>query len=215
MLCNKIDINLVVFEKKNQSQYLSNEEIKYFGDLRSWNPQCQIVVCEKGEINTAPIEDKIRRSNPDICFVFGTSILKKNIFEIPKFGCINIHTGLTQHYRGVDSAFWSIFEENLDGLVATIHSINAGIDTGNVIYQSIPRIEKDDTYMSLFLKSCHAGFEEVLKNSEDLVSGNYLKIESAMKKGKLFVSSDKTPEKELIVNQKTKRVIEEYLNAKS
>jgi|ETNvirenome_6_85_1030632.scaffolds.fasta_scaffold04930_8 methionyl-tRNA formyltransferase len=215
MLCENLDINLVVFEKKSQTQYLTDEEIKYFGDLRSWNPKCQFVICEKGEINSTKIEAKIRRSNPDVCFVFGTSILKKNIFEIPRFGCVNIHTGLTQYFRGVDSAFWSIFEENLEGLGATIHSINAGIDTGNVIYQVSPLIEASDSYMSLFLKSCNAGFKEVFKNLEEITSGDYLKKAKPLKKGRLFVSSDKTIEKELIVKEKTKRVIEEYLNAKS
>jgi len=215
MLCEKSQIDLVVFERKNQEDYLTSEEIKYFGDLRSWNPSCKFIVCEKGEINNGYIEEEIKKVNPAVCFVFGTSILKENIFNIPKFGCVNIHTGKTQYYRGVDSAFWSIFEENLDGIGATIHSINKGIDTGDVIYQATPSIEIDDNYISLFLKSCHCGFKTVIKNIDSIISGNYLSISKSLDRGRLFVSKDKTSEKELKVSEKTARVIGEYLSVKN
>ena len=62
-------------------------------------------------------------------------IINQQIFKIPKEGCLNIHTGLVQGFRGTDSCYWAIFKRKPEYIGATIHQIDSGIDNGDVLIQ--------------------------------------------------------------------------------
>jgi methionyl-tRNA formyltransferase len=84
------------------------------------------------EINSKITEDIIIKKKPDIILLFGTSIIKKNIFNIPSFGTINIHTGINPKYRGGGNP-WAFINDDVENIGYTIHFVNAGIDTGQII----------------------------------------------------------------------------------
>ncbi len=71
----------------------------------------------------------------DIMIVYSLSqLIPESVFGIPKFGTINLHLALLPKYRGPNSWFWSYFNtEKTNGL--TVHYIDAGEDTGNIICQ--------------------------------------------------------------------------------
>ncbi|MDP0589322.1 MAG: formyltransferase family protein [Candidatus Endonucleobacter bathymodioli] len=73
--------------------------------------------------------------NPDVIVVYSMSqLLKKNIFNIPKYGTINLHPALLPSYRGPFPDFWMYYNCEKEGGV-TIHYIDEGEDTGDIIYQ--------------------------------------------------------------------------------
>lgn len=77
--------------------------------------------------------DKLKNLNPDLIVVmaFG-QILKKNILDIPKYGCINIHVSLLPKYRGAAPINWAIINgENKTGITTIF--MNEGLDTGDII----------------------------------------------------------------------------------
>lgn len=79
--------------------------------------------------------DKIRNLNPDVIIVaaFG-QILPKEVIEIPKYGCINIHASILPKYRGAAPINWSIINgEKVTGV--TIMQMDEGLDTGDIIEQ--------------------------------------------------------------------------------
>ncbi|WAW14234.1 methionyl-tRNA formyltransferase [Peptostreptococcus equinus] len=76
---------------------------------------------------------RMKEINPDLIVViaFG-QILKKELLELPKFGCINIHVSLLPKYRGAAPINWAIINgEKKTGV--TIMYMDEGLDTGDII----------------------------------------------------------------------------------
>lgn len=86
-------------------------------------------------INSEDSIKKVRVLNPDLIVLAGCRILNKSFIE--SFSCpiINIHLGLTPKYRGVFGGVWPILMSDIDNIGVTLHHVNTGIDTGNIISQ--------------------------------------------------------------------------------
>ena len=56
--------------------------------------------------------------------------LIKILFQFFKFGLINVHRGIINKYRGLDSDLWAIYHKDLDNIGVTIHKVDENLDTG-------------------------------------------------------------------------------------
>ena len=89
---------------------------------------------------------------PDLILVaaFG-QILSQEILDIPRFGCVNLHGSLLPQYRGAAPAQWAIANgEKRTGITAM--QMDAGMDTGDMLFSFAADIEKTDTAASLLEK---------------------------------------------------------------
>ena len=74
----------------------------------------------------------VRTQAPDLGLIYGSPILKPELFDIPAFGTLGIHHGKVPEYRGKKTTFWAMYNgEKTAGV--TIQKINAGLDTGQVV----------------------------------------------------------------------------------
>ncbi|MEE3393214.1 MAG: methionyl-tRNA formyltransferase [Lachnospiraceae bacterium] len=116
--------------------------------------------------------DLLKEIDPDLIVVtaFG-QILSKEILDIPKFGCINVHASLLPRWRGAAPIQWAII--NGDKITGnTIMKMDEGLDTGDIIAQEEMPISSSDTGESLFDKLSAQG-GELLKNVlPDIEAGN-------------------------------------------
>ena len=71
---------------------------------------------------------------PDLGLSIGAPILKSSLFAIPRNGTINLHKSLLPDYRGLPPGFWEIHDGCAMGGVS-IHRIEKGLDTGDIICQ--------------------------------------------------------------------------------
>ncbi len=76
--------------------------------------------------------DHLRAVSPDVVLVFGTGRLAPETIELAPI-CLNLHGGNPEEYRGLDSHLWAIYHRDFDGLVTTLHHVDAGLDTGDVV----------------------------------------------------------------------------------
>lgn len=78
-------------------------------------------------------------------------VLKENLIRIPRIGCLNFYPSFLPYNRGKHYNFWTIVEGNPFGV--SQHSVDQGIDTGDIAYQS--RIAKtwEDTGEALYHKA--------------------------------------------------------------
>jgi len=88
--------------------------------------------------------------NPDLIVVaaFG-QILKKDVLELPKYGCINVHASLLPRWRGAAPINAAVLAGDKETGV-TIMKMDAGLDTGPMLAMKHIRIRPDDTAGSLF-----------------------------------------------------------------
>lgn len=83
----------------------------------------------------AEITDWVRDLKPDLIVVFSMSqLIKKDLISIPKYGAINMHPSFLPEYRGANPDFWQYYNMEMNPGV-TIHYIDEGEDTGDIIYQ--------------------------------------------------------------------------------
>ncbi len=103
--------------------------------------------------------DFLKNYDADIVVVvaFG-QILPKEILEMPKYGCINVHASLLPKYRGASPIQWAVINgDKVSGV--TIMKMGEGLDDGDIITQSRVELSGDETGGSLFdrLSVCGAG----------------------------------------------------------
>lgn len=94
---------------------------------------------------------------PDIMVVaaFG-QILSKEILEMPKYGCVNVHASLLPKYRGASPIQWAVINgEKVSGV--TTMQMDVGIDTGDMLESVEVPLAEDETGGSLFAKLADAG----------------------------------------------------------
>lgn len=119
----------------------------------------------------------IRRENdflfemkPDLIVVMAYGkILPKEILQLPKYGCINLHASLLPKYRGAAPIQWSIFNGDCATGV-TVMRMDEGMDTGDIIESFELKIAADDTAVSLFSKIAELAAERVCGVIDDIVS---------------------------------------------
>lgn len=111
-------IDLLVLRKKIQNQAvltLKDTKIKQIGSL-----------------NSIKTSDFLRENKYDYVIAIATSIIKKNILEIPKNGFLNIHPGILPKYRGAGN-FWAVFNKDFNNIGCTVHWMTEKIDSGRIL----------------------------------------------------------------------------------
>ncbi len=91
-------------------------------------------------------EDFLRGCNADVVIVNGTRILKPHILNATPAPFINTHQGITPHYRGAHGAYWALLKNDTEHCGVTVHLVDEGIDTGNIIGQSKIAPQTDDNF---------------------------------------------------------------------
>ena len=109
-------------------------------------------VYQPDSINDLEAISRIKSINPDFIVVVAYGqILKRDILEIPKYGCYNVHASLLTKYRGAAPINWAIINGEEETGV-TIMEMEEGLDTGDmVLWKSIP-ITSDDDFPSIHHK---------------------------------------------------------------
>lgn len=92
-------------------------------------------------INSSEAESLIRNAQSDLAVVFGTRKVKENITSLFSEGLMNVHRGIAQAYRGLDTNLWAIYHEDFSNIGVTVHDVNNVLDTGHIIKQSVLDIQ--------------------------------------------------------------------------
>jgi methionyl-tRNA formyltransferase len=108
---------------------------------------------------------------PDVIIVaaFG-QILRQNVLELPRFGCVNVHASLLPRWRGAAPIQAAILHGDAETGV-TIMKMDAGIDTGDMLSQQRIAIEASDNALTLGEKLAGVGSELLLKTLPDYLAG--------------------------------------------
>ncbi|MDE7184653.1 MAG: methionyl-tRNA formyltransferase [Lachnospiraceae bacterium] len=116
-----------------------------------------IAVLQPVKIKTPEAIEELKKYEADVYVVaaFG-QILSKEILELPRFGCVNIHASLLPKYRGAAPINQCIIDGERETGV-TIMQMDAGIDTGDILTQKKVIIEDKETAETLFDKLSQAG----------------------------------------------------------
>lgn len=115
--------------------------------------------------------ENLRKRGPDLIVVAAYGkILKKELLDIPKYGCINIHASLLPRWRGAAPIPWAIISGDEYTGVTTMQ-ISEELDKGDILRQKKVKISEEETSASLSKRLSLLGGDLIVETLKDLKSG--------------------------------------------
>lgn len=125
-------------------------------------------------VNDKKIINQINKISPNVIVLSGTRILSSEFLSKINCPIINIHAGITPSYRGVHGGYWSLINQQPELFGVTIHFVDEGVDTGNVLEQAFLTPSSEDVFstypllqMSAALKVLPTLLERILKKEDN------------------------------------------------
>ena len=130
-----------------------------------------IPVLQPARARDAAFFEQLRQLKPDLIAVAAYGqILPPAILELPRYGCLNVHTSLLPKYRGAAPIQWAILGGDPETGV-TIMKMDAGLDTGDILTQVTTPISAADNAQTLHDRLARLGGELLVSTIPDYVAG--------------------------------------------
>ncbi len=141
------------------------------------------------DVNNQEAVSFVKNLAPDVVCVNGTNLLRKPMLElIPgiPFGIVNLHTGLSPYTRGGNCDLFALLEGHPELVGVTIHYINEGIDSGDIILTARPDLKEGDIFEIVEAKSFKLGIDLMVVAIKQIVEGCAKRVKQ-WESGKLFL----------------------------
>lgn len=136
-------------------------------------------------INSDEVIKKVSDNNPDLCVVSNMlKIIKKPLLSIPPIGFINVHPSLLPYYRGATPEHWPIINgEKETGI--TVHYIDEGTDTGDIIIQKKISIG-ENMYVGELLNEWGKVLKTIVVEAIDCIIDNKGTVKQSIEEGSYY-----------------------------
>jgi methionyl-tRNA formyltransferase len=130
-----------------------------------------IPVMQPEKLRLPEAMEQLRAWSPELIVVaaFG-QILKKDVLDLPRFGCINVHASLLPRWRGAAPINAAILHGDEETGV-TIMKMDVGLDTGPMLSQRSIRLMPEDTAGSVFESLSTLGADLLIETLPQYLSG--------------------------------------------
>jgi methionyl-tRNA formyltransferase len=106
---------------------IRSRNVDEFG--RRWN--VPVVYCDT--LNDTAVVEQLDNDKPDLVVFTGGGLIRKDVLDRSGHGVINCHMGILPKYRGMDVVEWPILEGEFDQIGVTVHFMDRGMDTGDIL----------------------------------------------------------------------------------
>ena len=115
--------------------------------------------------------EKLQSLRPDVIVVVAYGqILKRNVLDLPRLGCVNIHSSLLPRWRGAAPIQWAILGGDVESGVTTMHLVEK-LDAGDILLQEKTRISPEDTAGALHDRLAEMGARLIVPTLQGLEAG--------------------------------------------
>jgi folate-dependent phosphoribosylglycinamide formyltransferase PurN len=122
-------------------------------------------------VNSESFRKQLAVLNPDIVIINGTRIIGRKTLSATSGRIINTHHGITPAYRGAHGAYWALYQTDKENAGVTVHLVDAGIDTGNIIGSAKIEITAEDSFASYPYLQTAAALPILNQAINDIISG--------------------------------------------
>ncbi|MDX3925265.1 MAG: formyl transferase [Shinella sp.] len=122
----------------------------------------------------------IEGMQPAVLLLVSCRMLKPETLNAIRCPVLNLHAGINPQYRGLQGGYWSRAMDDEDNFGATVHLVDAGVDTGGILYQQRMTPSRRDTMHTYPLLQTAAATEIVKSAVRDALAGDLrpLKIDA-------------------------------------
>ena len=103
-------------------------------------------VIDVPSINDVETIAVLQKLSPKVIVVNGTRILEEKLLNATDATFLNTHAGITPLYRGVHGGYWAMASGDPGHFGVTVHKIDKGIDTGDIVAQALIQPSKADNF---------------------------------------------------------------------
>lgn len=150
-------------------------------------------------INDQAVVDALRQAEPDVTVVMGTGIIKDRVLEAAGGTVINIHGGYLPDYRGNHCMFFALYNGDFDHIGTTLHFVDRGIDTGDILEVVVPALRPDDNAEAMYSRAELAAVHRLVAWLDHHEKGGELPRTPQGRKGTLYNTRDRKPQHDLSV----------------
>jgi folate-dependent phosphoribosylglycinamide formyltransferase PurN len=128
---------------------------------------------------------KIDSLGPLLGVVSGAGYLKKEVVKKFQDGLLNIHLGIAEEYRGLDSNLWAAYHSDFKNIGVTVHYVDSGLDTGDIVNEErVKTLDQVEAYNLRFYEMLLA--TDMIYNELINYSQNSIKRRAQIKKGRYY-----------------------------
>lgn len=115
--------------------------------------------------------EKLKSFQPDVIVVVAYGqILRQSVLDIPRLGCVNIHSSLLPRWRGAAPIQWAIYEGDLESGITTMY-MEKKLDAGDILMQEKTAIREQDTGGTLHNRLAEMGGRLIIDTLKGLENG--------------------------------------------
>ena len=149
---------------------------------------------------------ELRQLQPDLVAVVAYGqILPPAILDLPKFGCVNVHTSLLPKYRGAAPVQSAILNGETETGV-TIMKMDAGLDTGDILAQTRTPILPEDNSQTLHDRLAQLGADLLVETIPNYVAGKIL-VRPQPKEGATYAAKIKKEDGKIDWNEPAEKIL--------
>mgnify|MGYP005647303505 CR=1 FL=1 len=164
----------------------------WYDSVKKKCEEYKIPVEERSTLQNQDIEE-IKKMKPDILFSINwRRLITKELINIPKHGCINIHPSLLPNYRGMSVLNWAVLNGETETGV-TVHYIDETADTGDIIIQKKIPILFEDTTVEVYKKALDS-YPQLLTKTVEMIKNETVRSIKQKNLEKGFFVSKRFPE---------------------
>lgn len=142
-------------------------------------------VVHVSSVNDDTCLQTLKYLQPDIVLVNGTRIISNKILQNIPAVFINTHVGITPKYRGSHGGYWALYNNDEASFGTTIHLVNSGVDTGDILKQVFVKPAKEDNFTTYPVLQVAAGIALLKQVLQDVMNNNHTAIKLT-EKGRLY-----------------------------
>jgi methionyl-tRNA formyltransferase len=203
-IINDINIQILFIVPRNDSKDKT---------LKNFSEKHKIDYIYPADINSKEFFEKVKQYDCDLFVSMSfNQIFMDEIMNLPRFKTINCHAGKLPFYRGRNILNWALINDEKEFGI-TVHYIDSGIDTGDIIIQRCFPINDNDDYSTLL----NTSYEECANILYDALSlffeGNVKRIKQKSIHPSGFYCGKRTEGDEIINWHQTSREIFNFIRA--
>lgn len=171
---------------------------RYFADAPQVLPNRRAPTMRVSSVNEPRVRDFLQKAKADVTVVTCTTILRPETIEAAGEAILNIHGGHLPHYRGCHCFFFALWDGAFDRIGSTIHFVDEGIDTGDIVEVVRPAIRPHSNAESLYCRAEKLAAQRLVVLLRGLEEGVPLPRTPQPFKGRLCLRRDRKPHHELV-----------------
>lgn len=137
-------------------------------------PRAGQAILEVPSANSPEFLAAIERLKPDVVLLAGCRLLKRETLAAISCPVLNYHAGITPGYRGMNGGYWALATGDEENFGATVHLVDAGVDTGGVLHQVRGKPGHGDNIALYALRLAAMSRDICVKAIEDALEGSLM-----------------------------------------